>query len=134
MMTLEQAGLEIRKKLAQFKGVDVIQFQNQKLKNGQPFVAPKDKLWSKVFIQYSGSNIAGIGNRPCVRDNGIISIQCFAPINSGEIEMERLCDNWKSFLQNFSVSHLEVYLVHAPQNIDDKNFYAKIIRAEFRVN
>lgn len=133
-MTLEQAELEIRTRLAQFNGVDFIQFQNQKINNGEHFKPHQDKLWCKVYIQYSGSNVVGIGNQPCIRDHGIISIQCFAPLNSGSTTMAKLCDGWRSFLQNFGVSHLEVYLVHAPQDVDDKNFYAKIIRAEFRVN
>ncbi|RFC81242.1 hypothetical protein C9E89_022910, partial [Acinetobacter sichuanensis] len=66
MMTLEQAELEIRTRLAQFDGVDVIQFQNQKIKSGEHFKPPKDELWCKVYIQYSGSNIVGIGNQPCI--------------------------------------------------------------------
>ncbi|MDM1766005.1 MULTISPECIES: hypothetical protein [unclassified Acinetobacter] len=134
MMTLEQAELEIRTRLAQFNGVDVIQFENQALDEGEPFSSPKDKLWCKAYIQYSGSNIVGIGHQPCIRDHGMISIQCFAPLNSGTTAMAKLCDGWRAFLQNFGVSHLEVYLVHAPQYMDDKHFYAKIVRAEFRVN
>ena len=48
--------------------------------------------------------------------------------------MTELCDKWRALLQSFGVSHLEVYKVHAPQSMDDQDFYAKIIRAEFRVN
>lgn len=134
MMTLEQAELEIRTRLAQFDGVDVVQFQNQKIQNGQPFSPPRDQLWCKVSIQYSGSGIPSIGDTPNIRSQGMISIQCFAPLDSGTTTMAKLCDAWSSFLQNFSVSHLEIYLVHAPQSMDDDNFYAKIVRAEFRVN
>lgn len=136
MMTLSEAEKAINGRIGQFTGVEKanLRIENQKIVNGKPFVPPSDKLWCKVYIQYGDSLIAGIGNEPCIRDVGTISIQCFAPNNSGTIEMTGLCDQWRSFLQSFSVSYLEVYKVHAPQNMDDKNYYAKIIRAEFRVN
>ena len=136
MMTLSQAETEIYKKIGQFTGVEKanLRIENQPLNNGQPFKAPTDKPWCKVFVQYADSRVVAIGNGPCIRDQGIISIQCFAPKNKGTLAMTNLCDSWRSFLQSFGVSHLEVYKVHAPQSMDDQDFYAKIIRAEFRVN
>ena len=136
MMTLTQAETEIYKKIGQFTGVEKanIHIENQQLKNGQPLITPKNKPWCKVSLQYADSQIASIGDDPCIRDQGIISIQCFAPKNKGTLAMTTLCDSWRSFLQSFGVSHLEVYKVHAPQSMDDQDFYAKIIRAEFRVN
>ena len=136
MMTLTQAETEIYKKIGQFTGVEKanLRIENQLLNNGQPFKAPTDKSWCKVFIQYADSQIASIGDDPCIRDQGIISIQCFTPKNNGTLAMTALCDQWRELLQSFGVSHLEVYKVHAPQSMDDQDFYAKIIRAEFRVN
>lgn len=136
MMTLTQAETEIYKKIGQFTGVDKanLHIESQPLGRGQHFKAPTDKAWCKVSIQYADSQVASIGSSPCIRDYGIISIQCFTPKNSGTLTMTELCDAWRSFLQSFGVSHLEVYKVHAPQSMDDQDFYAKIIRAEFRVN
>ena len=136
MMTLTQAETEIYKKIGQFTGVEKanLRIENQLLNNGQPFKAPTDKSWCKVFIQYADSQIASIGDDPCIRDQGIISIQCFTPKSNGTLAMTALCDQWRELLQSFGVSHLEVYKVHAPQSMDDQDFYAKIIRAEFRVN
>lgn len=136
MMTLTQAETEIYKKIGQFTGVDKanLRIESQSLGRGQHFKAPTNKPWCKVFVQYADSQVASIGNSPCIRDYGIISIQCFTPRNDGTLAMTALCDAWRSFLQSFGVSHLEVYKVHAPQSMDDQDFYAKIIRAEFRVN
>ena len=136
MMTLSQAETEIYKKIGQFTGVEKanLRIENQLIINGQHFKAPTNKPWCKVFVQYADSQVASIGNNPCIRDYGIISIQCFTPKNSGTLAMTELCDKWRSFLQSFGVSHLEIYKVHAPQSMDDQDFYAKIIRAEFRVN
>ena len=163
MMTLTQAEIEIYKRIGQFAdrskylvgstllligdnsknlGTEldttleniVVRTENQMNENGQPFKAPTDKPWCKVFVQYADSQVVAIGNGPCIRDQGIISIQCFAPKNKGTLAMTTLCDSWRSFLQSFGVSHLEIYKVHAPQSMDDQDFYAKIIRAEFRVN
>ena len=144
MMTLSQAETEIYKKIGQFTGVDKanIHIENQQLNNGQHFKAPTNKPWCKVFVQYADSQVVAIGNGPCIRDQGVISIQCFTPKNDGTLAMTELCDKWRALLQSFGTSHLEVYKVHAPQSMDAYNangsneddFYGKIIRAEFRVN
>ena len=136
MMTLTQAETEIYKKIGQFTGVEKanLRIESQPLSVGQHFKAPTNKAWCKVFVQYADSQVESIGNSPCIRDYGIISIQCFTPKNSGTLAMTELCDKWRALLQSFGVSHLEVYKVHAPQSMDDQDFYAKIIRAEFRVN
>ena len=135
-MTLTQAETEMYKKIGQFTGVEKanLRIENQLLNNGQPFKAPTNKPWCKVSIQYADSQVASIGNGPCIRDQGMISIQCFTPKSNGTLTMTALCDQWRELLQSFGVSHLEIYKVHAPQSMDDQDFYAKIIRAEFRVN
>lgn len=144
MMTLSQAETEIYKKIGQFTGVEKanLRIENQPLNNGQSFKAPTDKSWCKVFVQYADSQVVAIGNGLCIRDQGIISIQCFAPKNKGTLAMTTLCDKWRALLQSFGVSHLEIYKVHAPQSMtaynangsNEDDFYGKIIRAEFRVN
>ena len=136
MMTLTQAETAIHQEIIRIAKLEdlTVEMPNKPPINGMPFEPPKNKAWSKVFIQYADSQIVGIGNKPCIRDQGIISIQCFAPVGSGLIMLSELCDTWRKYLQSFGVSHLEVYKVHAPQSMDEKNFYAKIIRAEFRVN
>ena len=163
MMTLTEAEIEIYKRVGQFAdrskyligstllfigddnknlGTELntdlenitVRIENQQLENGQPFITPKNKPWCKVSLQYADSQIASIGDGPCIRDQGIIAIQCFTPKNKGTLAMAALCDQWRELFQSFGVSHLEVYKVHAPQSMDDPNFYAKIIRAEFRVN
>lgn len=136
MMTLTQAETEIYKKIGQFTGVEKanLRIESQPLGRGQHFKAPTNKPWCKVSIQYADSQVASIGDSPCIRDYGIISIQCFTPKNDGTLAMTELCDKWRALLQSFGTSHLEVYKVHAPQSMDDQDFYAKIIRAEFRVN
>lgn len=163
MMTLTQAEIEIYKRVGQFAdrskyligstllligdnsnnlGTElnttleniVVRTENQMNGEGKPFKAPANKPWCKVSIQYADSQVASIGDNPCIRDYGIISIQCFTPKSNGTLAMTALCDQWRELLQSFSVSHLEIYKVHAPQSMDDQDFYAKIIRAEFRVN
>ena len=64
MMTLSQAETEIYKKIGQFTGVEKanLRIENQPLNNGQPFKAPADKPWCKVFVQYADSQVVAIGN------------------------------------------------------------------------
>lgn len=136
MMTLTQAETEIHKKILATASKEklFVDMPNKPTTTGQPFIAPKGESWSKVFIQYADSHAVGFGNGVCVRDYGIISIQCFTPKGGGMAPLSELCDIWRKCLQSFGMDHLEVYLVHAPKDIQDENFYAKIVRAEFRVN
>lgn len=134
MMTLSQAETAIYSRIGTFNyaGLDKA---NIRIPN-QPgnFDPPNDKPWCRSSIQYADSKIVGIGNVPCKRNYGIIQIQCFIPKGTGTLGMTGLCDAWDSHLQSFQSSHLEIYKVHAPQSIDDNDFYAKVIRAEFSVN
>lgn len=135
MMKQQQAELEIFKRIGQFTGVekDHIRIDNQPTRDGKPF-KPPSKPWCRVHIQYADSDIASIGNGPNIRDYGFISIQCFVPQNTGTSVLAEICDEWRQLLQSYCASHLEIYKVNAPRSIEDKDFYAKIIRAEFRVN
>ena len=135
MMTLPQVETAIYTKIGQFTYPDTtVRIENQPLFNGQQFVPPTDKPWCKVFVQYADGRIVGIGNGPCKRNFGIISIQCFTPKDKGTLDMANLCEAWTQHIENFQSSQLEVYLVHPPQDLKDDNFYGKIIRAEFSVN
>ena len=120
MMTLTQAEIEIYKRVGQFAdrskyligstllligdnsknlGTElnttleniVVRTENQMNENGQPFKAPTNKPWCKVFIQYADSQVASIGDSPCIRDYGMISIQCFTPKSNGTLAMTALC-------------------------------------------
>lgn len=136
MMKQQQAELEIFKRIGQFTAVDKdnLRIENQPTRDGMPFKPPSNQPWCRVHVNYGDSGIASIGNGPNIRDYGFISIQCFAPLNTGTITVAAMCDEWRELLQSYTVSHLEIYKVHAPRSIEDKDFYAKIIRAEFRVN
>lgn len=137
MMTLTEAEDAIYAKIGAFEGVlpEHIRIENQPTKNGKPFTAPKNAPWCKVYIDYSPSLTKSVGGEEAhVRHFGIISVQCFAPKNQGTRVMTALCDAWTAHLKAFREGHLEVYLVHAPVRLDDGDFHAKIIRAEFRVN
>lgn len=53
-MNLTQAETAIYTKIGQFKHADtVVQIENQPTKNGQPFKAPTNKPWCKVFVEYA---------------------------------------------------------------------------------
>lgn len=136
MMTITEAEQAIYSRVGQFNGVpsQYLRIENQPTPNGKPFIPPANAPWCSVFIQYADSELASIGNAPCVRDHGIISVQCFTPLNGGTLAMANLCQLWRELLQSFMVSHLEVYKVHAPEPMQSKDFYAKIVRANFRVN
>ena len=134
-MNLTQAEIAIYTKIGQFSHPDTaIVIDNQPTLDCKPFTPDKDKPWCRVSVNYGDSRIVAIGNGPCKRNFGIISIQCFVPKNTGTLDMTNLCDAWDAHLKNFESSHLQVQVVHAPQTVNDIDFYAKIIRVEFTVN
>ena len=136
MMTLEQAETAIFQKVSEFAKAEniVVVKENQQTADGKPFTAPTNKPWCRVAVQYADSYVAGMATGVCIRDQGIISILCFTPKNKGSLDMTRMCEKWRALFQSFNVDHLEIYMVHAPMSMDDDDFYAKIVRAEFRVN
>lgn len=134
-MNISDIEKAIYKRIGEFNHQNtVVRIENQPTKDGKPFVPPQDKPWCKVYLPFNESRTIGISNKPCIRKQGIISIQCFTKKNTGTLTMSALCDAWESHLQGYQYQHLEIYLVHAPQSIDDDDFYAKIIRAEFTVH
>lgn len=108
--------------------------QNLQLPNeDQMFLAPADKIWCRASIQYADSRIVSVGSKPCKRSYGIINIQCFASKGSGILDLAKFCDAWTQHLEFKQIDKLEIRIVHAPQDLQDDNFYGKILRAEFQV-
>lgn len=133
-MNLSQAEDAIYSKLGAFNHKDVVvRYENQK-ESGTPFQPLKKDTWCYASILYGNSQIVAVGNGPCKRDYGIISIYCYAPKNAGTKTMTALCDAWTEYLETFSFDHVQVRIVHAPQSYPSDDFYAKIIRAEFEIN
>ena len=137
MMTEIEVEKAIYKKVGEFTGVQssYLRIENQPTADGKPFIAPTNAAWCAVSIQYGSSTTSQIGNDGLnVRDWGFVSIQCYVPKNTGTLTMANLCQLWRDLLQNYSTGNLEIYRVHAPEPINDDNFFSKIVRAEFRVN
>lgn len=133
-MDLSQTEEAIYTKLDAFNHKNVVvRYENQK-GSGTPFQPLKTDTWCYASILYGNSQIVAVGDGPCKRNYGIISIQCFVPKNAGTLDMTALCDAWDAHLNNFESSHLQVQVVHAPQTVIDDDFYTKIIRVEFTVN
>lgn len=119
--------------LGSFTGCHV-EIPNMQNKNGKPFQPALNTAWCKASIQYANSQQSCFnGNGTETRDWGVIWIQVFTPKGKGTLQMSRLCKQLRDKL-NYSKDGLEIYLVHAPQETQDDDFYAKVVRAEFRVN
>lgn len=133
MIDLEQADEIIYELCGSFTGAHV-EIPNAPYKDGKPFEPAKDSSWCKVSIQYADSEISALSSGIETRDWGIISIQVFTPKGTGTLGMSRLCKQWRNLLADFSRGGLAISLVHAPREVQDEDFFAKIVRAEFRLN
>lgn len=111
-----------------------VEIPNMENKDGKPFQPALNTAWCKASIQYANSQQSCFnGNGTETRDWGVIWIQVFTPKGKGTLQMSRICKQLRDKLK-YSKNGLEIYLVHAPQETQDDDFYAKVVRAEFRVN
>lgn len=134
MMTSSQVRKLINDKINAFTGIQrsLIQIANQ-----PNFKPPLKELWCRVTVDYAPSVNVGINDGSCVRDFGLISIQCFTPVGSGDIAVMELADKWRAHWKDYGLGGFEVIVTHAPTSpyseVGD-NYVITIVRIEFRVN
>ncbi|MEO4131953.1 MULTISPECIES: phage tail terminator-like protein [Acinetobacter calcoaceticus/baumannii complex] len=129
-MTLDQARQAIITRARAFTGIDQtrIKYPNK------DFTVPVDGLWCEINVLWGGSIIAGIGDVPCTRRTGIISINCMARLNTHEVAITKLADAWLAHFEYFTSGQLEV-LQGQVQNLGSNgDFIQYNISINYRVN
>lgn len=132
-MKLSEAEKAISALVGSFNGTVIL--SNMAKKNGKAFQPDPKKAFNRVTIQYGNSETSDIGGEKTgLRHWGMINIQVFVPRESGTLNITEICDTWTDLLHCYAVGGLEIVRVHGPQEIQDPNFYGRLIRAEFKVN
>ena len=129
-MTLDQARQAIITRAMAFTGIA----QSRSKYPNKDFTVPIDGLWCDINILWGQSLIAGIGDEPCTRRTGIISINSMARLNTHEVAITQLADAWLSHFEYFQIGQLEV-LQGQVQNLGSNgDFLQYNISINYRVN
>lgn len=103
-MTLEQARQAIIARMQGFTGIEQERIQYP---NAPSFNVPKTGLWCRLTIAGGSSFISGIADKPSTRRTGIIMIQCFDRLHTGEKAITELSDALLQHFEYYSTAHLE---------------------------
>ncbi|MCZ2939004.1 hypothetical protein ABTC40_12085 [Acinetobacter baumannii] len=130
-MTLDQAQQAIITRAMAFTGIEQNRIQYP---NGPLISIPVDGLWCDLNILWGGSIIAAIGDTPCTRRTGIISIICMARLNTHEVAITKLADAWLAHFEYFKSGQLEM-LQGQVQNLGNNgDFIQYNISINYRIN
>lgn len=129
-MTLDQARQAIITRARAFTGIDQtrIKYPNK------DFTVPVDGLWCEINVLWGGSIIAGIGDVPCTRRTGIISINCMARLNTHEVAITKLADAWLAHFEYYTQGQLDIKQGDVQNLGDDGNFVKYNVRIGYLVN
>ncbi len=130
-MTLEEARLAIVGRMEAFKGISQ---ERIKYSNQPGFTVPIKGLWCSFTIKFGASFIAGLADDPTIRRTGNILIQCFARINTGDMEITKLSVALLAHFECFSIEHLKFWQGQAIDAGKDVDFIQYNVTVAFTVN
>ncbi|MFV5406496.1 phage tail terminator-like protein [Acinetobacter baumannii] len=129
-MTLDQARQAIITRAMAFTGIEQtrIKYPNK------DFTVPTDGLWCEINVLWGGSIIAGIGDTPCTRRTGVVSINCFARLDTHEVKITQLAEAWLKHFEYYTTQKLEL-LNGQIQNLGSNgDFWQYNVTISYRVN
>lgn len=103
-------NLQIRNAITQrmldFQGIEPkrVDHPNQQFR----FSVPDTGLWCRLHIDYGGSFMVGVADRPCVRRTGSVVIQCFQRARRETVDLVRLVDAIEEHFAFHRVDRLEL--------------------------
>lgn len=129
-MTLDQARQAIITRAMAFTGIEQtrIKYPNK------DFTVPVDDLWCEINVLWGSSIIAAIGDTPCTRRTGVISINCMARLNTHEVKITQLVDAWLKHFEYYSTQKLELLNGHIQNLGSNGDFWQYNVSVNFRVN
>ncbi|MFW1784360.1 hypothetical protein ACG9XL_08100 [Acinetobacter nosocomialis] len=130
-MTLEEARLAIVDRMEAFKGISQ---ERIKYSNQPGFTVPTKGLWCSLTIKFGASYIAGLADDPTIRRTGNILIQCFARINTGDMEITKLSSALLAHFECFSIQDLKCWQGQSIDAGKDGDFIQYNVTVAFTVN
>lgn len=130
-MTLEQARVAIVDRMEAFEGISQERIQYP---NAPGFTVPTKGLWCRLTIKGGLSYIAGLADDPTTRRTGNILIQCFARINTGDMEITKLTVALLAHFEYFSFEHLKLWQGQSIDAGKDADFIQYNVSIAYTVN
>jgi len=95
------------------------------------FTPPQDSEWVRVITSILSTQNAEVG-KDFQRSIGIITVECYAPINTGEKALNDLIDSVKTIFQNKSFGGVECFAT-TPVRIGERgNWYQINAKTDFK--
>ena len=65
------------------------------------FTPPESASWVRFTVSHSGASLASVGTSPLHRYDGNVLIEVFAPANTGEGDIDALCDAAEAIFRDY---------------------------------
>ncbi|BBV96465.1 hypothetical protein [Pseudomonas monteilii] len=125
-MTYEQIRLAVVSRMAAFQGIEQkrifypnAQLPAENLDTSGAFKPPATGLWCRLHIGHATAFMAGMADRPHTRKPGIITVQCFARLQTGIKGLNELADALEAHFAYWKQGDLEC---HETSQIDAGEF------------
>lgn len=109
-------------------------FQNQPLRGGKHFTAPRNEIWAQVSFGGGDKRIVGLADKPCTRTFGMLFIQLFAPRNTGTDTILITAEKLAEHVQFHRKDGLELQAASVIEVHNNPDFYQVNIHTPYTVN
>lgn len=138
-MTYEQIRLAVVSRMAAFQGIEQkrifypnAQLPAENLDTSGAFKPPATGLWCRLHIGHSTAFMAGMADRPHTRKPGIITVQCFARLQTGIKGLNELADALEAHFAYWSAGDLECIETSQVDAGEFEGFYQINVNTRFR--
>lgn len=96
------------------------------------FKPPASGLWCRLHIGHATAFMAGMADRPHTRKSGIITVQCFARLQTGMMGLNALADAIEAHFAYWSSGDLECIETSQVDAGEFEGFYQINVNTRFR--
>lgn len=138
-MTYSEIYLAIIRRMKSFNGIEQVRifYPNAEVPAANQdtsgaFKPPATGLWCRLHIGHATAFMAGMADRPYTRKPGIITVQCFARLQTGIKGLNELADAIEAHFSYWSSGELECIETSQVDAGEFEGFYQINVNTRFR--
>ena len=113
-MSKEFIRKAMEKRFFDFSGIS----QDHKgYENRQDVKPPKSGIWAQIYITHGLRNVTSIGDAPCTRRTGVVTIDVFVRKGQGTANINQITDSLEDWFSFYEVGNL---WLDAARTINDR--------------
>ena len=74
--------------------------------NRQDVKPPTSGIWAQIYITHGLRNVTSIGDAPCTRRTGVVTIDVFVRRGQGTANINQITDSLEDWFSSVSYTHL----------------------------